>query len=86
VFVALGIQQAMGMRDTVICGLPTFAVLFPHYLINGMIFEKKEHKMWFRFSVKPLSEIFFILRITEVNTIKNVLWSSGKVFVILVQF
>jgi len=36
----------MGMRHIVICGLSGCAVfLFSRYLINGMIFEKKEKKV-----------------------------------------
>jgi len=42
VFVALVIQHAMRMRLTVICGLPGFYSIFPHYLINCMIFEEKK--------------------------------------------
>jgi hypothetical protein len=37
-FVALGIKDAM--RHVVICGLPPFYNIFPHYLINGTILEK----------------------------------------------
>jgi len=47
VSVALGIHYAMRVRHIVICGLPRPTIFFPHYLINGTIFEKKatEHKM-----------------------------------------
>jgi hypothetical protein len=40
-FVALGIQHAVRMRNF-ICGLPRSAVFFPHFLINGTIFEKRK--------------------------------------------
>jgi hypothetical protein len=39
-FVALGIQHAMRMRHTIICGLPRPAV-FCHIISNGTIFGKK---------------------------------------------
>ena len=39
VVIALSIQHAMRMRRIVICGLPLY--IFPHYLINSTIFEKK---------------------------------------------
>ena len=47
VFVALGFQHAMCMQHIFICGLSNSTIIFPHYLINCMMFEKKviEHKM-----------------------------------------
>jgi len=37
------------MRHTDICGLLGYTIFYPHYLINGTIFEKKitDHKMRF---------------------------------------
>jgi hypothetical protein len=46
VSVALGIQHAMRTRHIVMSPAPLYNI-FPHYLINGTILEKKvtEHKM-----------------------------------------
>ena len=43
VFVALGFQHAMLMRHIFMCDLSGCTVFFSHYLINGMIFEKKSY-------------------------------------------
>jgi hypothetical protein len=42
VFETLTIHLAMRMRHIVISGLPRSTNVFPHYLINGKIFEKKK--------------------------------------------
>ena len=63
--------------------------IFPHYLINGTIFEKKVtgHKMMsFDFLYNFLSETFLILRRNERDTIKNVCWASCHLPVIVVRF
>jgi len=39
-FVAFGIQHAMRMRPSHLWSVHLYYI-FPHYLINGMIFEKK---------------------------------------------
>jgi hypothetical protein len=60
------------MRHIVICGLSGRTVFFPHYLINGTIFDKELLiiKCVFRVSEQLLSETFFILRRNERNMIK----------------
>jgi hypothetical protein len=53
VFVALGIELAMTRLRIAICGLSSTTIFFPHYLINGKIFEKEtllKKKMCFGFS------------------------------------
>jgi hypothetical protein len=58
--------------------------IFPHYLINGTIFEKTllNTKCAFWFSLQLLSETFLILRRNERDMIKNVYRSSCKVPII----
>jgi hypothetical protein len=41
VFVALGTQHVMRMRPVVIRGLARSNNIFPHFLINVTVFEKK---------------------------------------------
>jgi hypothetical protein len=73
VIVDLVIEHAMRMRHIVICGLPLYNI-FPHYLINSMIFEKQllNIKHVFQASLEFLSEVFFILRRGERDIIENV--------------
>jgi len=48
--------------------------IFPHYIINGMIFEEKllNIKCVFRVSLQLLSETFLIVRRNERDMIENV--------------
>jgi hypothetical protein len=68
-----------------ICVQPECAVFFPHYLINGTIFEKKllniKCAIWF--SLQLFSETLLIIIRTERDMITIVYGSSCKVPVIL---
>jgi hypothetical protein len=66
---------------------------FPHYLINGKIFEKKKEKLLntkcvcvLCFSVQGLSETFLIERGTGRYMIRYAPWSSFTVPVFLARF
>jgi hypothetical protein len=74
VYVALVISHAMRMRHIVVYNI------FPHFLINGTIFEKQllKTKCVLIFSTN-LSEIFLILRTNERDMKKITYWSSYKV-------
>jgi hypothetical protein len=86
VSVALGTQHAIRMRHIAICPLPPLYNLFPHYLRNDTIFEKKllKIKCVFWFSLQLLSETFLILRRTGRDMIKNLYRSSCEVPVVVV--
>jgi hypothetical protein len=88
VSVALGIQHATRVRHIVIYGLSGCTIIFPHFLINGNIFEKTllDIKCVFWFSLQLLSETFLILRRIKRDIITNVYRSSRKVPFILVRF
>jgi len=79
----------MRMRHIAIRGLSDSTIFFPHYLINGTIFEKKKllntkHVFWF--SLQLVSETFLILRTNEWDMIKKMYnLSSRKVPAILVR-
>jgi hypothetical protein len=62
--------------------------IFPHYLINGTIFEIMllNIKCVFWFSLQLLSEIFLVLRRSERDMIISVYWSSCRQPVILIRF
>jgi len=74
VCVALGIQHAMRIRR-IICGLPHSTTFFPHYLINGTIFERKkkvlEHKMCVISFSTNFDWNYLILRRNERDVIKK---------------
>jgi hypothetical protein len=61
--------------------------IFPHYLTNGAIFEKKiiERKMYVFIFSTTSSETFLILTRNERGMIKDVYGTSCKVLVILVD-
>jgi hypothetical protein len=88
VFVALGTQNAIRMRHIVICGLRVYNI-FPHYLLNGTILEKKaffEHKMCVLIFSTNLPETFLIVWTNERHVIINVCRSSCEELVGLVRF
>jgi len=63
--------------------------IFPHYILNGVIFERRKatntiYVLWF--SLQLLSEICIIVRRIQRDMVRNVYWSPCKALVILVEF
>ena len=88
VFLALGIQHAMGMSHIVICGVPRSKIFF-HIISHTAGFSQKKlliTKYVFWFSLQRSSETFLILRRNERDMIKSVYCSSCKVPFVLVRF
>ena len=86
---ALFIRLAKRMRRVILSSVACLTLrYFLHYLINGMIFEKKKllNKKSMFFSLQVLSETFLILRTIRRDIVMNVHRSSGKVSVSLVRF
>jgi hypothetical protein len=83
--VALGVRREVRVHRIVIRGL---YYIFPHYLINGTIFEKKsiQNKMSDLIFSTTLSETVLFLRRNERDMIKYVHWYSCKEPRILVRF
>jgi len=64
-------------------------IIFPHYVINGKIFETKILDLkcvFFLFSLQLLSETFLILRRTDQDKIKNIYWYFVKYPLFLSDF
>ena len=81
-FVSLGIAVLSPA-----CPAPLYNI-FPHYLINGRIFEKRllNTKCVFRISLQLLFKTFYILRRNERDTIEIAYCSPHKVRFSLVRF
>ena len=89
VFVALVIRHEARRRHILVRGLSSTNMFFPHYLINGKIFEKKnllKTKCVFWFRLQILAEKVLISRIIRWNIVINVRKFSCKVPSIFVRF
>jgi hypothetical protein len=79
---ALVIQYATRMRHIAICCPAPLYNIFPHYLINGTIFEG----VCVLIFSTILSEMFLVIRRIQRDMIVNVCRSSCKVPVIFDRF
>ena len=88
--VAWVIQQALHMRCLILSSLTCLLLyhIFPHYLINGTVFDKKlfNTKCLFWFSLRLLYETFLIRRRIQRDIIINVQRSSYKLPLFLSDF
>ena len=86
VFLALVIQHAMHMNHIALWPSPLYRI-FPLFLINGTILEKKllNMKRVFRVPLQLLPETVFLLR-TERDMNENVYRSSCKVRFVLSRY
>jgi hypothetical protein len=67
--------------------VPLYSI-FPHHLINGMVFGKElfNIKCVFHFSLQPLSETFLMLRRTERGIAQSNIGRNVKYLLFLSEF
>jgi hypothetical protein len=85
----LGYPAYKAHHYIVICGLSGCTIVFPHYVINGSIFEKKNffnHKMSVLIFVTTFSETFLILRRIQRDIIINGIGFHVKYLLLLSRF
>ena len=77
-FVALGIQHAMRIRDSVICGLPGCTIFFHIISQQRDVREENFKQEMCGFCLEILPEIFLALRRIKKDMIKNICWFHVK--------
>jgi hypothetical protein len=91
VFVALGTQHAMGMRHTVICGLPRSTIFFhiitqPEQFFFEGVGGITEHKMCVLFSLRLLSEtLLFVSDFNETNFL-DIFFKNTQIYIYIYIF